>query len=146
MSFVPINTCAIPAPTLPDSNFCDNSGTKLISNALGSIAYLDGSFVGEVFSGGFITLGASSNIYGSIVAGDVFLTGGSSTVHGYVTAAAQGATSANAWSGSTLIDLTNLPSTYVPGEIPVTKPCSSNCTNSPNTSVSTVTIKWTRYL
>lgn len=128
------------------TNFCDNSGTKLISNALGSIAYLDGSFVGEVFSGGFITLGASSNIYGSIVAGDVFLTGGSSTVHGYVTAAAQGATSANAWSGSTLIDLTNLPSTYVPGEIPVTKPCSSNCTNSPNTSVSTVTIKWTRYL
>lgn len=127
------------------TNFCDTAGAKLISNALGNVGYLDGSFTNGVFSGGAITLGASSVVYGSIVAGDVFLTEGSSTVHGYVTAAAQGATPANAWGGSTLIDLSNLPDTYVPGQIPSggQSTCTTNCTGSTGT---TVAVKWTRYL
>lgn len=127
------------------TNFCDISGAKLISNSLGNVAYLDGSFTNGLFSGGSITLGASSNIFGSIVAGDVFLTEGSSTVHGYVTAAAQGATPANAWGGSTLIDLSNLPDTYIPGQIPAgSQPtCTNNC---PGSTGTTVAVKWTRYL
>lgn len=127
------------------TNFCDTAGAKLISNALGNVGYLDGSFTNGVFSGGAITLGASSVVYGSIVAGDVFLTEGSSTVHGYVTAASQGATPANAWGGSTLIDLSDLPDSYVPGQTPDKSdpPCTSNCTGS---TAATVAVKWTRYL
>lgn len=127
------------------TNFCNVSGAKLISNSLGNVGYLAGSFTNSVFSGGVITLGASSNVYGSIVAGDVFLTEGSSTVHGYVTAAAQGNTTANNWGGSTLIDTSDLPADYLPGN---TGPgdsdnCTTNCTGS---TATTVAVKWTRYL
>lgn len=130
--------------------FCDTAGAKLKSNALGNIAYLDGSFDNSVFSGGSITLGASSEVFGSIVAGDVFLTGGSSTVHGAVVAAAQGTTPANAWAGSTLIDMSNLPSTYDPGVLPgeTNGSCTSNCgsNGSSGSTTTTVSVKWARYL
>lgn len=126
------------------TNFCNISGAKLISNSLGNVGYLAGSFTNSVFSGGVITLGASSNVYGSIVAGDVFLTEGSSTVHGYVTAAAQGNTTANNWGGSTLIDTSDLPDSYTPGTTtPPDTTCTTNCTGS---TATTVAVKWTRYL
>lgn len=126
------------------TNFCNVSGAKLISNSLGNVGYLAGSFTNSVFSGGVITLGASSNVYGSIIAGDVFLTEGSSTVHGYVTAAAQGNTTTNNWGGSTLIDMSNLPDSYSPGvTTPPDTTCTTNCTGSTGT---TVAVKWTRYL
>jgi len=120
--------------------FCDKSGTKLKSNALGNIAYMSGAYNGAVFSGGTIKEGASSEIFGTIMAGDVFLTDGSSTVHGYINAAGQGSAGNNDWKGSTTIDLSNLPSTYNPAETP------SAGGSSGNSGAQTATVKWTRYL
>ncbi|GAB7531627.1 hypothetical protein PS3A_40410 [Pseudomonas sp. 3A(2025)] len=116
--------------------FCDKSGTKLKSNALGNISYLSGLYTGSTFSGGIIKLGASSEVSGTIMAGDTFLTEGSSTVHGYITAAGQGSSVINTWGGSTTIDLTGAPKTYDPGTVPSTG-------GGPSTSTA---VKWTRNL
>lgn len=117
--------------------FCDKAGSKLKSNALGNIAYLSGVYTGSIFSGGIITLGASSEVFGSILAGDTFLTGGSSTVHGYIIAAGQGSSVNNAWGGSTTVDLSNAPGTYNPGVVP--------SPGSPGPSTATA-VKWARNL
>lgn len=116
--------------------FCDKTNGRLKSNALGNIAYLSGLYTGSVFSGGVISIGNSSEVFGSILAGDTFLTSGSSTVHGYITAAAQGTSKDNTWGGSTTIDLTNAPNTY------------GNTVPSPGGSGSgtATAVKWTRNL
>lgn len=116
--------------------FCDKTAGRLKSNALGNVAYLSGLFTGSAFSGGVISLGASSEVFGSIMAGDTFLTTGSSTVHGYITAAGQGNSRNNAWEGSTTIDLTNAPSTY-----------GSTVPSPGNSGSGTATaVKWVRHL
>lgn len=115
--------------------FCDKTNARLKSNALGNIAYLSGLYTGSTFSGGVISLGASSEVSGSILAGDTFLTTGSSTVHGYISAAGQGNSKNNAWEGSTTIDLSNMPSTYTPA---IPNPGASG-------SVGTQ-VKWARHL
>lgn len=115
--------------------FCDKTAARLKSNALGNVAYLSGLYTGSAFSGGVISLGASSEVFGSIMAGDTFLTTGSSTVHGYITAAGQGNSRNNAWEGSTTIDLTNAPSSY------------GSTVPSPGTGSGTATVvKWARNL
>ncbi len=117
--------------------FCDKTSGRLKSNALGNIAYLAGLYTGSSFSGGVISLGASSEVFGSIMAGDTFLTSGSSTVHGYIVAAGQGLFGNNGWGGSTTVDLSNTPDTYIPGTVP----------GPPGTGASTpTTVKWARNL
>ncbi len=119
------------------TGFCDKTNARLKSNALGNIAYLSGLYTGSNFSGGVIDLGASSEVSGSIMAGDTFLTGGSSTVHGYIVAAGQGLAGNNVWGGSTTIDLSNKPDTYVPDAVP----------GNPGSGASTpTTVKWARHL
>ncbi|KAF1066902.1 MAG: hypothetical protein GAK45_01806 [Pseudomonas citronellolis] len=126
------------------SNLCDTSSKAMVSNSIGNIALLAGGYVDGTFQGGTINLGASNEIYGSVVAGDLLLTSGSSTVHGYVTAAGQGTGTVNNWSGSTIIDLRNLPSGYDPGDIPsMDDSCESDCDSA---SESSATVKWVRYL
>lgn len=124
------------------TQLCNASAGTLKTNAIGNIAYLAGGYVGTVFSGGQITLGASTLVYGSVLAGDVLVTGGSSTVYGYVVAAGEGASTANTWGGSTTIDVTNLPSTYAPDKVPDMTAAGSTSTPTP----ATATLVWSRYL
>ncbi|WP_156485849.1 hypothetical protein [Crenobacter luteus] len=119
------------------SNFCDLSAGKLTPSPAGNIAFLAGGYVNGVFSGGQIKLGASNAVYGSVLAGDTLTTSGSTTIHGYITVANQGSGTSNNWGNSTTINLSNLPSTFTPGDTSTT-PSSGGAT--------TVRVLWTRYL
>ena len=121
------------------TNFCDIAAGKLKANAAGNIAYLAGIYTGSTFSGGNITVGASSEVFGTVLAGDQLTTGGSTTIHGYVNSAGQGTSVANNWSGSTTIDLRDLPDGYKPGESPGNggSACTSNCSGG-------VSLTWAR--
>lgn len=127
------------------SEFCDTTGQKLLSDPIGNVALLAGGYVGGTFSGGDITVGASSVINGSVLAGNTISTGGSTTINGYITAAAQNTSDTQpvSLSGATLLDYSKLPGTYQPGTVPCMKDC--NATNqSPSGNQSAIT--WTRYL
>lgn len=130
------------------TNYCDLSAGTLKANAIGNAAFLAGGYVGSTFSGGNITLGASTEVFGSVIAGDLLGTGGSSTVHGYVTAAGQGAGTVNAWGGSTTIDLRNLPSTFSPGKIPSMDNSGSGTGSGSGGAAAraSASIHWARYL
>ena len=102
--------------TLYPKNLCGS--TELINSSIGNIALLAGGYVGTTFEGGAISVGASSEILGSVIAGDYLNTSGSTTIRGYVLAAGQGSGTTSPLSGSTTIDLRNLPPSYAPSEIP----------------------------
>lgn len=143
-------TCANTYYTgLVPTNFCDSASGQLKSNSLGNIALLAGSYSGNSFSGGNINLGASSKIYGSVVAGNLLQTGGDTLVNGYITAAHQGGGSNN-WTGSTTIDLRNLPDSFDPGAIPDmgggSQPCQTDCEPSGEGQASQAKLLWSRYL
>ncbi|MBT2119821.1 hypothetical protein KK141_22320 [Dyella sp. LX-66] len=127
------------------SNFCDIANKQLIANPIGNVALLAGGYVGDTFSGGNITVGASSVINGSVLAGNTISTGGSTNINGYITAAAQNKsdTTPVSLSGATLLDYSKLPDTYQPGSVPCMKNC-NNATQATNDNLSTIT--WTRYL
>jgi hypothetical protein len=123
-------------------NLCNTTTSTLSGNSLGNIAFLAGGWKLGLFIGGNITLGASSKVYGTVIAGNLFNSGGSTTVYGYVAAAGQGVTAlANVLSGSTMIDLTSLPSTYSPSVLP----CMSGCVTTPATAADAAVL-WSRYL
>lgn len=84
------------------THFCDIAAGKLKANAAGI-------YTGSTFSGGNITVGASSEVFGTVLAGDQLTTGDGTTIHGYVNSAGQGTSVANNWSGSTTIDLRDHP-------------------------------------
>jgi len=129
------------------TNFCDLDSDSLIANSIGNIALLAGGYVDDTFSGGEISLGASTEIFGSVVAGDTLLTSGSSTVHGYVTAAGQGGGTSNDWTGKLLIDLEDMPDTYTPDDTPSTDDeCEDDCDGSETTTEASASVLWTRYL
>lgn len=129
------------------TNFC-NEKTTLINNSIGNIALLAGGYVGTRFEGGVITLGESSEIFGSVIAGDSPATGGNTIIHGYVTAAGQGSSVVSPFKGSTTIDLRNLPSGYNPGEIPDigTTPDGGGSGDGDGDGETIVKILWSRYL
>ncbi|MBO3275252.1 hypothetical protein [Pseudomonas schmalbachii] len=120
------------------------------SNSLGNVALLAGSYVGDAFSGGIITLGSSTEIYGSVVAGDFLNTGGSTRINGYITAAKQSnSTSRNSWGGSTTIDLQNLPPSFNPCSLPDmsgNEPCGNGCEPGDGNQSTVATLQWSRYL
>jgi hypothetical protein len=100
-------------------NFCVNGAfVSSAASGLGSYAYAAGSFTGTYaaasYVGGNVTFAGGSTVYGYVLAGNGITTAGNVTVHGYlVTQGLKGKQSGNASSldGSTVIDLTNLPST-----------------------------------
>lgn len=130
-------------------NFCDKSTNTLSGNSLGNIALLAGGNNpnnGGTYEGGNITLGASTEIFGTILAGNYLFTEGSSTVHGYVSASGSGAEvagQANKLGSSTTIDLTGLPETYNPELIP--EMGDGNSCEIPDDSEVSRTY-WTKYL
>lgn len=148
--------CANAYPKYPSSRFagmyptqlCDISAGAMKYEPLANIAYLAGGFnpnAGGVFKGGNINLDASNAVYGSILAGNNLDTFGDIRVYGYVTAAAQNSVaSENNFGGKTIIDISNLPPTYRPQELPNfdTNSCVSACNPPPSGPI----VLWTRYL
>lgn len=126
-------------------NFCKTSDASLIANALGNPALTAGGFDpsmgGTIYSGGDIKLGASTVIYGTVLAGDTLNTaGGNTTVRGYITAAALTTdVDPNILGGTTIIDLTGLPSTYTPSVIP-------DMTTPPPADPDVARVLWSRFL
>ena len=122
-------------PSLVPKNFCKAGSSTLLTVGAGNIAFGAGGQVGNSYSGGKITLSASNHVYGDVLAGDILETGGSTTVHGYISAARIGNNAGNSKLGaSTKIDLSNLPSSFKPGETAVT-PAAANSAN----------LIWSRY-
>ncbi|GGA03224.1 beta strand repeat-containing protein [Dyella caseinilytica] len=128
------------------AEFCNLSNQSLIANPIGNVALLAGGYVNGVFSGGNITVGASSVINGSVLAGNDLNTGGSTTINGYITSAAENTsdTSPVTLSGATLLNFSQLPSTYSPGIVPCMQNCAATSQNGSANNNST--IQWTRYL
>lgn len=106
------------------TNFCDVSNNTFLTNSLGNIALLAGGNnpnAGDAYEGGNITLGASTEIFGTILAGNYLFTEGDTTVHGYVSASGSGAEiigEQNELGSSTTIDLRQLPDTFDRNIIP----------------------------
>lgn len=130
-------------------NYCAADGTYT-PNALGNIALIAGGYdpvdnpdltKPTKYSGGMINLTAKNEIFGTIVAGDLLKTSGDTTVHGYVSAAGLQLidSATNIVSAKTTIDLTNLPSTYKPNEIP-------NMGGGGTGTTAESKVLWTRYL
>lgn len=130
-------------------NYCSSDGTYT-PNALGNIALIAGGYdpadnpditKPTVYSGGTINLTAKNEVFGTIVAGDLLRTSGDTTVHGYVSAAGLQLidSASNVVSAKTTIDLTNLPSTYKPNEIP-------NMGGGGTGTIAESKVLWTRYL
>ncbi|POZ61073.1 hypothetical protein C2I19_15385 [Chromobacterium alticapitis] len=90
------------------------------SRPIGNAVLLAGGYQNNRFSGGDITLGASTQVYGNVWAGNMLFSGGSTTIHGYISAARQSgnASQRHDWGGSTTIDLSNLPDSFKPGADP----------------------------
>lgn len=139
-----VNVCANPDyPNQFPAQLCDKSKVAYVSTALGNTALLAGSYTNGVFSGGNITLGASVKVYGNVVAGNVLETGGATILYGYITVANQGnSTTGSKFGGSTIIDLTNLPSTYDPSSTVVGGMATGSISNS---AAATVILKAARY-
>lgn len=127
------------------TNYCDLSVGELKANAIGNAAFLAGGYVNGSFSGGNITLGASTEVFGSVIAGDLLGTGGDTTIHGYVTAAGQGTKSVNTWGGSTHFDLRDLPPAFNPGTLPNMDGSDGN-TGGGSATQPSASVRWARYL
>lgn len=124
------------------TNYCNTSTSTYRPNALANIALVAGSYTGGVFSGGNITLGNQSDIYGGVLAGNQLATTGAISIHGQIYVSAQATTSvASNWGASLTIDLSLAPSTYSATQVPCMGPCTAA---SPTSAVSKV--YWTRYM
>ncbi|GGP21082.1 hypothetical protein [Silvimonas iriomotensis] len=139
----PTNLC--PTPPAPNcvpsagNNYC---GYKGAANPMANIALYAGGYMppGTTFSGGTVTLGASTTIFGNVISADTVSFGGSTYVAGYVNAFQQSQSNASSFAASTTIDLTNYPPTF--------NPCvaQAGCNSgSGGAGVTTTTVMWTRY-
>ncbi|QSX32182.1 hypothetical protein JYB87_10345 [Shewanella avicenniae] len=134
------------------SNFGSFHATDLCSagelhySPIANIALLAGGYVEDTFYGGDIHLGASSEVFGSVMAGNLLYSGGNTTIHGYLSVANQsGGTDGSDFRGSTTIDLSNLPTSYRPGEV-ITGNVEQGEGNTGNTGKTKVSQLWSRYL
>ncbi len=126
-------------PNTYPSQLCPTA-TTYTPTGLANYAYLAGSvdpLNSSNYVGGNISLGASTQAFGSVLAGNELRSGGSTTVAGYITAYGRGATTANGMGGSTTIDLRNLPATFAPAADPA-----STC---PCAGAATAALQWARY-
>jgi len=121
------------------SDLCDGSTYK--PSSIGNVALVAGGYLNGNYVGGDISVGASNEIYGSVIAGNLLSTTGNTTIVGRIQVANHrgGTTATTTWTGSTTIDLRNLP----PGFDPTQTPCmSTSC--QPVTPIAKTF--WTRYL
>jgi len=94
------------------TNLCDKSSFDYTPQPIGNIAMAAGGFNPDTsvnpngeFSGGDISLGASTKIEGSVLAGNIIATSGNVEIKGLVIAAAQQNNATNSgFGGSTVID------------------------------------------
>lgn len=122
------------------TNLCKNG--QLEYNALANVALISGGYVDDVFEGGDITLGASTEVYGSVIAGNLLYSGGKTKIYGYLTVANQSeSTDGSDFHGSTTIDLSSLPEVYNPSDV-----VSGGVEDNNGSSSTTVTQLWSRYL
>jgi hypothetical protein len=101
-------------------NLCNVSSGTMTGAPVANIAYLAGGTApgSGGFSGGDITLGASTRADGSVLAGNVLTTGGSTTISGAIVSGAQGGGSDVSMGGSTTLDLSGGSEAYDPGGLP----------------------------
>lgn len=133
---------------LVPTNLCGNA--EMVGNTLANAAFIAGGYspTTGAFTGGVITLGASTLAEGSVLGADVVNTGGSTVIKGSVVAAAQdeGRTGPVTFSGSTTIDLTGGSVYYDPTVIPCMANCQTPGTGEDETAAdSTSAIRWVRY-
>lgn len=133
------------------TNLCSSS-TALIPAAIGNIALLAGSCTNattvalcqSTYSGGDISLGAQSTVYGNVIAGNLLNTSGQSLIVGSLSAAGLGDTKKGSkFTGSTTIDLSSLkdhPDFSTGGN------SSNSGSTSTGSGTTTATVKWARYL
>lgn len=133
------------------TDLCVGSGYEPTS--VGNVALMAGGFdASGTYVGGDISIGASNEIYGTVVAGNLLATSGSSKVVGAVQVANlrttdTSASKATTWSGSTTIDLRNLPAAFSPVEVPcMTDQAGGGCSAPGVGSPGGVLIRWSRYI
>ncbi|MBB5190891.1 hypothetical protein HNQ50_001614 [Silvimonas terrae] len=139
----PTNLCPTPVVStcVPNAsnNYCGYQGA---ANPLANIALYAGGYIpgSTTFSGGTVTLGASTQIFGNVISADTVSFGGNTYVAGYVNAFQQSQTNSSSFTATTTIDLTNYPPTF--------NPCVSQAgcsTGGGSTGVTTTQVVWTRY-
>lgn len=130
------------------TNLCDTANGVMIPDAVGNIGLLAGGYppdLTDVYEGGNITLGASTEIFGTVMAGDFLFTGGDTIIHGYISASGLGpaadGSAENSLGGSTTVDLQDLPASFEPTLVPN---MSAGGCNSGDAEVSRA--YWTKYL
>lgn len=133
------------------TNLCSSS-TALIPAAIGNIALLAGSCTNattvalcqSTYSGGDISLGAQSTVYGNVIAGNLLNTSGQSLIVGSLSAAGLGDTKKGSkFTGTPTIDLSSLkdhPDFSTGGN------SSNSGSTSTGSGTTTATVKWARYL
>ncbi|MEN1957655.1 hypothetical protein [Luteimonas changyuni] len=127
-------------------NLCNLAGGTMTGAPVANIAYLAGGTApgSGGFSGGDITLGASTRADGSVLAGNVLTTGGSTTISGAIVSAAQGGGSDVSMGGSTTLDLSGGSEDYDPGGLPCRiVECAEDAGTDPEARRTQVL--WTRY-
>lgn len=103
------------------TNLCDIANGVYLPDGTGNIALAAGGYDpddGGSYSGGNITLGASTEVTGAVLAGNVLETGGETTINGVVSTSGKGVSGENYLAGSTTIDLSVGSSTYNPFDMP----------------------------
>lgn len=130
------------------SNLCGESGDEYLAPNLGNIALAAGGYRSDgTYSGGDITTGNKSIIYGIVMAGNYLNTGGQSEIFGYVTAAAhRGDGVKNKLDNRTVLDLTKGSEYYAPNKIPDMSAGPNNPTPPPPPPPVGTRVLWSKYL
>ena len=132
------------------TNLCDIDNSVYMSDGTGNIALAAGGIDPDgdgSYSGGNISLGASTEVTGAVLAGNLLDTSGNTTVYGVVASSAAGESNANGNSlgSSTTIDLSRGTNTYDPSSIPdMSGTTTAGVTTAPINSVSRML--WVKYL
>lgn len=132
------------------TNLCDTVNDSYQPTTTGNIALAAGGIdpegTGE-FSGGTITLGASTRIVGAVLAGDVLITQGDTNINGAVSASAQGDGSVeNSLGAKTVIDLNSGTEDFNPTEIPEMGGDGGSDSGADQGTPGSATLRWARVL